>query len=273
MEFEGNTTVIGDKKVFYWQKNPEGKEVIVLLHGFPGNYMGLIDLANSLNHDYRVIIPDLPGCGLSETLTGQHTLENYAIWLNNFLEQVSAKHTIIIGHSFGSRVALFFSFSYPEKIKKLVLMTPVLKIDGLIAYFIALHCNVAKLLPKYLSKVWLSNGFYQKVSHAIIFKSSNPKKRQQIMEQDFKESKNIDHRVAMEIFDEFYHSNLIHMASSSTSDFLIIAGDSDEIVSVNSIEELSANLINSKIEIMENAGHLVPLEEPQKVADLINNYI
>lgn len=272
MNPEENIVAINGKKVLYWQKNPEKKEVMILLHGFPGNHIGLVDIAKTINN-YRIIIPDLPACGQSELLEEKHTLENYSKWLCDFMKNLSIDQAIIIGHSFGSRVALFFSIYHPKRVKKIILITPVLKVDSLIAYFMALHCNIAKLLPKYLRKTWLSNGFYHKVSHAIIFKSSDTKKRQQIMNRNFKESKNIDHRVAMEIFDEFYKSNLISISNKIESKSLIIVGDIDEIVSMNSIRELSIKLTNFEIKIMENSGHLVPLEEPLLVANVIKNYI
>jgi len=267
-----NIITINGKRILYWQKNPEKKGVIILLHGFPGSHIGLIDMAATIK-DYRIIIPDLPACGQSELLEEKHTLENYAKWLNDFMKNLSIEDTIIIGHSFGSRVALFFSIYYPERIKKMVLITPVLKVDGLITYFIALHCNIAKLLPKYLRKTWLSNGFYHKVSHAIIFKSSDFRKRRQIMHRNFQESKNVDHRAAMEIFDEFYKSNLINMSDKSKVKSLIIAGGNDEIVSLNSIKELSNKLINCEVKIMENSGHLVPLEKPLATVKIIQSWL
>ena len=107
----------------------------------------------------------------------------------------------------------------------------------------------------------------------IIFKSSDRKKQQQIMRNDFKESKNLDHRVVMEIFDEFYKSNLIKLNQKNNIQSLIIAGDSDEIVSLNSIEKLADSLVNCKVKIMENSGHLVPLEHPKVVAEIIKHWL
>src|SRR3989344_1890806 len=272
MEPEKHSIIINGRKFFYWEKNPQKKETIILLHGFPGSHIGLVDIAQTIGN-YRVIVPDLPACGQSDPLEEKHTLENYSKWLADFMEHLSLGPAIVIGHSFGSRVALSFGMHYPKRIKKMVLITPVLKVDGLIAYFMALHCNIAKLLPGYLRKQWLSNRLYHKLSHAIIFKSQDMEKRQQIKERNLKESKHVDHRVTMEIFEEFYASNLITAGYQVKVKSLIIAGDSDEIVSLSSIEEFVGGLAGAKVQIMKNSGHLLPLEEPVATSDIIQSWL
>ena len=85
MKFKKNITAVNGCKTYYWEKNQGQNKTIVLLHGFPGSHQGLIDMANGLGN-YRIIIPDLPACGLSEPLKEKHNLENYSQWLNNFLK-------------------------------------------------------------------------------------------------------------------------------------------------------------------------------------------
>ena len=84
MNFKKNLIKINGQKTFYWEKNPAQKKVIVLLHGFPGTHDGMIDLASKLGN-YRMIIPDLPACGMSDCLEGKHNLKNYTEWLKDFL--------------------------------------------------------------------------------------------------------------------------------------------------------------------------------------------
>lgn len=167
MKFLKNVVIINGQNFFYWEKNKKIKETIVLLHGFPGNHMGLIDLANYLGNDYHIIIPDLPACGQSEALKVIHNLKNYSAWLNLFLENLFINQAIIIGHSFGSRVALFFSVNYPEKVKKLILITPVLEVNGFIARIASIYYRIGEVLPKYLQKYGCLINFLKK--REIIF--------------------------------------------------------------------------------------------------------
>src|SRR3989344_1825037 len=105
---------------------------MILIHGFPGNHHGLVELARSLDN-YRLILPDLPASGESEALAGKHTLSNIGDWLNEFLEKLSIEKTIILGHSFGARAALVFAGQHPGKVEKLILITPAVRVAGPIA--------------------------------------------------------------------------------------------------------------------------------------------
>ncbi|MBX4201066.1 alpha/beta hydrolase [Candidatus Parcubacteria bacterium] len=272
MESKGHSVVINGKKVFYWEQNPDKSETIIILHGFPGSHAGLADLAKTFG-EYRVIVPDLPGCGQSEPLEQRHTLEHYSTWIADLMEYISLDQAVVIGYSFGSRVTLFFGAHYPKKAKSIILMNPVLKVDGLIAYCLALHCNIAKLLPEYLRHKWLYNGIYHRVSHAIVFKSPDMERRRQILKQGSLEAKEIDHRVAMEIFDEFYHSDLIKIGQHVVIKSLVIAGSSDKIVSPYSIKKLAENLPGASVRMVEDSGHLFPLEDPAAVSDIIKSWL
>ncbi len=273
MKFKKNIITIKNRRFFYLDNNVP-KKVIILLHGFPGNHMGLVELANCIGEgDYRLIIPDLPACGFSEPLKKKHNLKNYSDWLNEFLESLSISEVIIIGHSFGSRIALVFTNHYPEKVKKLVLITPVLKVDGLYSRIISIYYGITGILPKYLQKTMLSNGFGKKMGDKIIFKSADPKIHKEIINRDIKEIKNLKPQVSIEIFDEFYKFSLIPVGKEIKNDSLIIAGELDEISPLSPIKELARQLSNVKLEIMKNCGHLVPLEKPKATASIIKKWI
>lgn len=259
---------------YYFEKNPQSKEVVVILHGFPGSHGGLVDLANAFGKKYRIIIPDLPGCGQSSPLKAKHVLENYASWLDDFLRSLSIEEKVtVIGHSFGSRVALFFAIKYPEKVQGLVLITPVLKVDGLVARLGLFHGHITNVLPARFKKLWLSNALYQRAAHYAVFESASPQKRQEIMLRDSYEYENLNPQRTMEIFDEFYQSELPAPGKKFPFGVLIIAGDKDKIAPLSPIKTFAGQLPESSLEIMENAGHLLPLEEPLATAKIITAWL
>ncbi len=273
MKLKNNLVIINGRKFFYWEKNRKNKQVIVLLHGFPGNHMGLVDLANYLDNEYRIIIPDLPACGQSESLNGIHNLKSYSNWLNSFLESLSINKTIIIGHSFGSRVALVFAANYAKNVEKLVLITPVVEVDGFIARVATLYYKIAEVLPNYLQKIMLSNGFGKKMGDIIIFKPANPKIHKKIIDRDVKELKKLNQKVIIEIFNEFYKFKLIALGKRIKTESLVIASDKDEIATLKSVKILAGNIDKVSFEIMENSGHLVPLEKPSATAKIILHFL
>ena len=272
MEFKKKSITINNKKFFYLDSNAPQKTMI-LLHGFPGNHLGLIRLANHIGNNYRIIIPDLPACGSSDLLEGKHNLKNYSDWLNDFLTKLSIEEAIIVGHSFGSRIALVFTNHYPKKVKGLVLITPVLKVDGLFNRVLSAYYGITGLMPKYLQKMMLSNEFGKKMGDMIIFKSTNRKLHKEIIERDIKEIKKTKPQVSIEIFDEFYKFSLIPVGKEIKKESLIIACDQDRISPLGPIRELTRQLPNVKLKIMKDCGHLVPLEKPKSTAMIIKKWL
>jgi len=272
MIFKKNITIADGCKTVYWEKNNGEAKALVLLHGFPGNHRVVIDMAKNLK-GFRLIIPDLPACGESDSLLEEHILNNYSKWFYEFLENVSADKIILVGYSFGSRIAVTFSDLHPEKVGKLALITPVVKFDSLIARLASYQYELAEKLPLHVQKIWLSNKFYHSISNKIIFKSASKKRRQYLITNDAKEIKRIDSKANLEIFDEFYKSKLISEGSKINIKTLLIAADKDEIATLNSVKELCGRFTNYKFEIIKNSGHIVVAERPKKVASIINNWL
>lgn len=272
MKFKKKVITINNRKFFYLD-NDTSKRAVILLHGFPGNHRGLVELANHIGDNYRLIIPDLPACGSSEPLDKKHNLKNYSDWLNDFLESLSINEVIIIGHSFGSRIALVFANHHSKKVKKLILITPVVRVEGLFNRIISIYYGITGILPKYLQKIMLSNGFGKKMGDKIIFKSADPKTHKEIISRDIEEIKNLKPQVSIEIFDEFYKFSLIPVGKEIKNDSLIIAGELDEISPLDSVKDLALQLSNIKLEIMKNCGHLVPLEKPKATANIIKKWL
>jgi len=272
MSFKKNLATINGQKTFYWEKNRGHKESIVLLHGFPGSHGGLVDMANGFK-DYRLIIPDLPTCGLSQPLSEKHNLENYSLWLSNFLKSLSINQTIIIGHSFGSRIALVFSGKHQEMVEKLVLIAPVMKVEGLVARFVSIEYRIAKILPQYLQKSWLSNPVHRKIGDMIIFKSVVGKRRQELVARENRDLERFDSKINIELFDEFYRFSLLPLGKKVKTKSLVIAGDLDEIAPLDSVKELAGQLIDSDLVIMKSCGHVVVAEKPLTTAGVIRNWL
>lgn len=272
MKFKKESAIINGKKIWYWQKYHQEKAVIVFLHGFPGSHRGLVDMANNI-HGYRLIIPDLPACGQSEPLDGQHGLKSYASWVHDFMEKVSLQGPVIVGHSFGARVALVFLARHPQTLRGLVLITPVVKVDSLVAKMGIFYYKIAKMMPSFMQREWLSNKIYCGIKNRIILKSVSRKKRKELASINVQETKDLSSKIEIEVFDEFYKSKLISEDGKITVKTLIIASDKDEIATVGSVKELQKRFENSELKVMENSGHLVPLERPLATAKVMQNWL
>jgi pimeloyl-ACP methyl ester carboxylesterase len=111
-------------------------QALVLLHGngsmvedFSGS--GLIDRAAA---DYRVIVFDRPGFGHSERPRNRiWTPVAQARLLQRALQQLGVDQPIVVGHSWGTLVALAMALEFPSYVRSLVLLSgyyyPSLRLD------------------------------------------------------------------------------------------------------------------------------------------------
>lgn len=96
----------------------EGKDII-LLHGWGQNIQMMNPLGDPLSKKYKVTILDFPGFGESEEPKNAWSIYDYALLVEFIVQELNIKKPIIMGHSFGGRVAIKYSADHP--IEKLVL--------------------------------------------------------------------------------------------------------------------------------------------------------
>lgn len=272
MKFKKKLVTINHKKVFYWEKNKSEKLAVVFLHGFPGSHKGIIEMADKIEN-CRLIVPDLPGCGESDPLKEKHILKNYAKWLNDFLDTLLVEKIVVVGHSFGARLALMFGIYYSKRVEKLVLITPVTKADSLIAKLATIDYNFTGFLPPYMQKAWLFNPIYRKAKNIFIYESSSVKRRKHLISIEDDEIKKVNARANIELFNEFYQNKSILLRGKINIKTLIIACDKDQIATLNSVKELYNRFTYAEIKIMKNSGHLVVPERPSAVGNIVNKWL
>lgn len=96
----------------------KGKDVI-LLHGWGQNIEMMKPIGDNLADHYRITILDFPGFGESEEPKEAWDISMYAEMLEQLVKELKIKKPIVMGHSFGGRVAIRYSANNP--IEKLIL--------------------------------------------------------------------------------------------------------------------------------------------------------
>ena len=96
----------------------EGKDIL-LLHGWGQNIEMMKMLGDNFSDRFRITILDFPGFGLSEEPGEAWNIKDYANMLEEFVNELGIKKPIIMGHSFGGRVAIRYSAEHV--VEKIVL--------------------------------------------------------------------------------------------------------------------------------------------------------
>lgn len=106
--------------VFYKRHLGPG-DPIILMHGWGGSnvsFSGLYEYLCGINRD--VITLDFPGFGGSDMPLGNWGIEDYALCVEALVKALKIRQAVLVGHSFGGRVALCLSDR--EWVKSMVLV-------------------------------------------------------------------------------------------------------------------------------------------------------
>ena len=89
---------------------------IVLLHGYLESSEVWNGFAEKLSSDFRVILIDLPGHGLSDVYGEVHGMEFIATGIKELIDYLDIKKVFLTGHSLGGYVALAFLELFPDSL-------------------------------------------------------------------------------------------------------------------------------------------------------------
>ena len=149
---------IMDVNVNYKFNDINSDTTIVLLHGWGQNIEMMEPIGNRFKNKFNVLILDFPGFGESEEPKEVWGVYDYVDCLRKLIESLELSKIILVGHSFGGRVALVYSSKY--KVEKLVcLASPYCKE----LQKLPLKNRIYKRLKKIKCLTWLARLMQNKV--------------------------------------------------------------------------------------------------------------
>ena len=235
---------IKDLQVNYIQYG-KGKDIL-LLHGWGQNIEMMKPVGDNFANDYRITIIDFPGFGQSEEPKSPWTIEKYSHMLEVFVEKTNIKKPIVIGHSFGGRVAIRYSARNP--IEKLILFgSPCIRIEEPLPLTV-------RILKK-LKKLPGLNEFGEFM-------------KQYIGSRDYKAATPIMRQTLVEVVNE----DLSKFAREIEEPTLLIWGENDTEAPLNEAKELE-KIMNDAALIVLPGTHYAYLENLPRVISILDNFI
>src|SRR6266487_599033 len=114
--------VIADDITLHYVQWGEQGPAIVCLHGVTANALCFQSLADEMANDHRIIAFDIRGRGDSDKPEEGYSIATYGDDLAALIDEMGFERPIVLGHSLGALVALYFAAHYPDKLSKLVLI-------------------------------------------------------------------------------------------------------------------------------------------------------
>jgi pimeloyl-ACP methyl ester carboxylesterase len=242
------TTLVNNLKIKYWSAGKRNKSApLIFLHGWSkeiskSKYQKLINL---LAKKYRVFYLDFPGFGNSAPPPKPWTVGDYTEFVSSFLKRLKIKKCILIGHSFGGRVAIKLANKYPNSVKKIILIDSAgverksFKVKTLI--------TLAKLAPDFLKK-----------SFSSFFGAKNFREASGVMKETLK-------LVVAE--------NLEEEMKKMQKPALIVWGKDDQTTLLWQGKLIHQLINGSKFVVVNNANHGLPWQKPKTLAKEILKFL
>lgn len=121
-------TMVDGTSIAWSEMGPSGgtgsAPPVVLIHGLGDSHRTWRRIAPLLARRFRVIMPDLPGHGLSARPDAPYTLEWYARVMASFFDALELERVHLVGHSFGGGIAQWLLLEDARRIERLVLVAP-----------------------------------------------------------------------------------------------------------------------------------------------------
>ncbi len=119
-----HASVVVDGMRLHWAEcgTATDKAPLVLLHGINDSHLTWKRIAPALAADRRVLMPDAPGCGLSERPDASYHLDWHAHVIARWLEVLGLSEVDVAGHSFGGGVAQMLLLEPTLNVRRLALI-------------------------------------------------------------------------------------------------------------------------------------------------------
>ena len=117
-------TVNGHKTYCYTGGKPfdAAQPTVVFIHGVLNDHsVWILQTRYFAHHGWNVLAPDLPGHCKSAG-EAPRTVEEAAAFITALLDALGVQKAVLVGHSFGSLIALELAGSAPERVRQLVMV-------------------------------------------------------------------------------------------------------------------------------------------------------
>jgi pimeloyl-ACP methyl ester carboxylesterase len=228
---------------------------LILLHGAGGLYQHWPYQLRRVP-GWRVLAPDLPGHGHSEGQV-KESVEEYASWLDEWLELVGVKQSVLVGHSMAAAICLALARAHPERVEALVLIgggpryavNPKLLEDLLIPTRMQ---SAIDLMAKWSFAQGSDANLQEAYTRQLM---GNPLG---VLYADLTACSRVD---------------LTSVLNEVKQPALILCGSEDRMMPPENSIRLKNGLRRSQFQVIDGGGHMVMLEKSREVAHAVEKFL
>jgi pimeloyl-ACP methyl ester carboxylesterase len=256
------TTLYGQTHVI--SCGPEDAFPLVLLHaGQASSTMWFPNIAH-LSEKFHVLALDTPGePGKSVPTRKNATRHDCAAWLEGILDSLGISRTHFMGLSRGAWLTLNLAQQAPDRLERIVLLSPAASFVALNSLFSAVAQAVMRVPTRFVSKFalnsWVARGF--KVNEVFA---------EQFMIGLQNWNWGVNTSGYSGIMPCTFSDEELRQISQS---ILLLIGDQDRLNPPKALERARRTISHLESEVIPNAGHFLNMEQPDRVNARISKFL
>jgi len=262
---------VDDRRIHY---ATEGNGIpLLLVHGLPFDHRAWVPTIPYLAGHFRVVAPDLPGCGKSSGGREAGSPDDFIRSMAGLLTTLRMVPCLVAGVSFGGGVALGLAAHYPERVRSLIAVdTPGLQywpntrqarlahalrgLPGMLALGL-------RLAPRAQARWFLRSAFYDRrqasdeVVEQVAAMLRDRTGRRTVIQ-------------SLRRADEW--RQVMRQLGGIRVPTLLAWGEHDALYGLSAAERLRHAIPGARLVTIAGAGHLLSIERPTELAELMRRF-
>lgn len=237
----------------------ETRPSLVFLHYFGGSSRAWTEVVEQLADDYHCIAPDLRGFGASDSMPENYAVKDYADDVSDLISTLEIENYVLIGHSMGGKIALAFAARNSRGLRSLILLAPSPPTPEPIK-----EEEREKLLQTHGNRC---------VATDTVCKAAGGKLSGEVFERAINDNLRTSEAAWKGWLENGSREDISTEIEKINVPVLITAGEKDESMTPELLErEVVRRIENTRLVVVPEGKHLLPLEVPATVVKLIREH-
>lgn len=245
-------TITVSHRELYFARAGQGSLALLFVHGAGGDHTLWGQQLRGLAQDFSVAALDLNGHGRSPARKGDG-LQTYVEDVLTVLEALSLP-TVLVGHSMGGAIALTVALQRPKDLIGLGLVGTGARLKVHPQILELCQTDFEKAVELVMSWAFAAGAFGELVQKA---RDAMRRNGQETLYRDF---------LSCSTFDVMSRLSEISVPT------LVLCGREDKLTPVKYSEYLQQSIPNAQLKVIERAGHMVMLEQPEALNDALRQF-
>ena len=255
----------------------QGEPAFILLHGFGASLFSWREAAEPLSQFGTVIAYDRPAFGLTERPLewegeSPYSQNSQVELVIGLMDALGVKRAILVGNSAGGTIAMLTALKYPERIERLILVDPAVYAGGGAPAWIRplfLTPQMNRLGPLFARQIrergveFIRSAWHDpsQITPEILEGYQKPLR-----------AENWD-KALWELTVSSRESGLAERLGEFNLPVLVVTGEDDRIVPTADSIRLAGELLNAKLVVIPQCGHVPQEECPEAFMQAVTEFL